>query len=527
MSAFNSSATPFQLLGRATYGPTQTELAYVQKNGWEKWVAYQLAAPEKEVEMEQRLANATLPIRFRRIKGENAFGEPIEGEEETAVRKLEYLNATPAQLYDLIAENRKVKLSFEEKHRPANEVRAATMLRQRYSEYQLLEVMTEFWHNHFNVQADANLNIGAFFPLHDRAIRDNVFGNFRTLLEAIAQSPAMLYYLNNNESKSGPANENYARELFELHTLGAGAYLNAVYNKWKQVPGAFEEKPIGYIDQDVYEAARAFTGWTVGDGARLGHQERLPETGDFFYYEAWHDNYQKRVLGVEIEANQPPLADGKKVLDLVAYHPATAKHVCEKLCQRFIGDTYPESLVTTLSEIWIKNQTDPDQIKKVLYALLYSLDFCSAPAQKIKTPPELIMSFLRGIGADLTPHQSIYYTVIQMGYKPFGWPAPTGHPDTNSYWISSNMLLNRWNAIIGLLYNKEAISYNLEKHFKTKGKTADEVQKECYIALCGTEPSEKIVAQMATIKGGREEVSPDFIRKTVGLIGLLPEFQYR
>ena len=89
------------------------------------------------------------------------------------------------------------------------------------------------------------------------------------------------------------------------------------------------------------------------------------------------------------------------------------------------------------------------------------------------------------------------------------------------------MLLNRWNAIIGLLYNKEAISYNLEKHFKIKGKTASEVQKDCYIALCGTEPSEKIVAQMAAIKGGREEVSPDFIRKTVGLIGLLPEFQYR
>jgi uncharacterized protein (DUF1800 family) len=527
MSASNVSFVPFKLLGRATYGPTQKELEYVIGNGWAKWVAYQLAAPEQEVAMEQRLANATLPIRFRRIKGENAFGEPIEGDEETAVRKLEYLNATTAQLYDLIADNRKVKLSFEEKHRPANEVRAATILRQRYSEYQLREVMAEFWHNHFNVQADANLNIGAFFPLHDRAIRKNVFGNFRTLLEAIAQSPAMLYYLNNNESKSGPANENYARELFELHTLGAGAYLNAVYNKWKQVPGAFEEKPIGYIDQDVYEAARAFTGWTVGDGARLGHQERLPETGDFFYYEAWHDNYQKRVLGVEIEANQPPLVDGKKVLDLVAYHPATAKHLCEKLCQRFIGDTYPDSLVTTLSEIWIKNQTAPDQISLVLSALLNSEAYCSTSVRKIKRPPELIMSFLRGIGADLTPHQSIYYTVIQMGYKPFGWPSPTGHPDSDDYWISSNMLLNRWNAIIGLLYNKEAITYNLEKQFKTKDKTADEVQRACYIALCGTEPSEKTIAQMASIKAGRAEVSPDFIRKTVGLIGLLPEFQYR
>jgi len=523
----STEALPFELLSRATFGPTQEELEYVQKYGWAKWVANQLAAPEKESDMEQRLASATLPIRFRKIKGENSFGELIEGDEETATRKLEFLNATPAQLYDLIAENKKVKLSFEEKHRPVNEIRAATMLRQRYSKYQLREIMAEFWHNHFNVQADANLNIGAFFPLHDRAIRNNVFGNFRTLLEAIAQSPAMLYYLNNNESKSGPANENYARELFELHTLGSGVYLNAVYNKWKQVPGAFEEKPIGYIDQDVYEAARAFTGWTVGDGARLGHQERLPETGEFFYYEAWHDNYQKRVLGVEIEANQPPLADGKKVLDLVAYHHATAKHLCEKLCQRFIGDTYPESLVTTLSEIWIKNQTASDQISKVLSALLNSIEYCSASVQKIKRPPELIFSFLRGISADITPHQTIYYTIIQMGYKPFGWPAPTGHPDNNEYWISSNMLLNRWNAIISLLYNKEAITYNLEKHFKTKGKTADEVQKECYKALCGTEPSEKIIAQMASIKAGREEVSPDFIRKTVGLIGLLPKFQYR
>ena len=140
----------------------------------------------------------------------------------------------------------------------------------------------------------------------------------------------MLVYLNNRSSRAGSANENYARELLELHTLGRGAYLNTLYDRWRDVPGATEGRPQGYIDQDVYEAARAFTGWTIADGTGLGGGMALPATGAFTYVEAWHDGYQKRVLGHEFDPFQAPMADGRKVLDLVADHPATAWNVCTR-----------------------------------------------------------------------------------------------------------------------------------------------------------------------------------------------------
>jgi len=336
----------------------------------------------------------------------------------------------------------------------------------------------------------------------------------------------MLYYLNNNDSKSGPANENYARELFELHTLGADSYLNSVYNKWKQVPGAIDEKPIGYIDQDVYEAARAFTGWTVGDGARLGHQERMPETGDFFYYEAWHDNYQKRVLGVEFESNQPPLSDGKLVLDLVAKHPATATHLCKKLCLRFIGEEVPETFIAELAKVWMDNNAAKDQIAKVLSFLLNSEAYKTASAKKVKRPPELMMSFLRAINADIVPHQSLYYLQIQMGYKPFAYPSPTGHPDTNGYWISSNMMLQRWNAIIALLYNKEAVTYDLVKQNPTHFNKAIELQTWWYERLCGVSPDANAIARLNAINRGIP-LNEQTLKQTIAFIGASPAFQYR
>ena len=116
------------------------------------------------------------------------------------------------------------------------------------------------------------------------------------------------------------------------------AYLNALYNKWRHVPGALQGPPEGYIDQDVYEAARAFTGWTIEDGAGIGGRPQLPKTGKFIYVETCHDSYQKRVLATEFEPYQPPLADGRKVLDLVAEHPATARYVVRKLCTRLVSD---------------------------------------------------------------------------------------------------------------------------------------------------------------------------------------------
>lgn len=191
--------------------------------------------------------------------------------------------------------------------RPAMEVASANWIRVTYSEWQLKELMVEFWHNHFNVAVIADMVIGSCLPAYDRdVIRKNVFGDFWIFLEDIAKSPAMLYYLNNKASQASPANENYARELFELHTLVEEHYFNDLYDKWRDVPGALEGKPIGYIDKDVYEAAHAFTGWTIADEIanwRSGQKEFFADTGEFYYFDGWQDNYQKRILDVEIKSN--------------------------------------------------------------------------------------------------------------------------------------------------------------------------------------------------------------------------------
>src|SRR5258708_6681680 len=238
-------------------------------------------------------------------------------------RPLTWLSAPIEKLWPL--DDQKTMMAHQERIRPAEEVRMASWVKAVYSKWQLREIMVEFWHNHFNINAFQEPRIACTFPIYDReVIRKNCFGNFRTFLEDVARSTAMQYYLDNFSSKASPANENYARELFELHTLGSDFYFNNLYNRWREVPGASNGKPIGYIDEDVYEAARSFTGWTIADGSGIGKGDNLPNTGRFYYYDGWHDNYQKRVLGVEFDPNQPPLADGLKVLDLVAYHPATA-----------------------------------------------------------------------------------------------------------------------------------------------------------------------------------------------------------
>src|SRR5258708_26640945 len=211
-------------------------------------------------------------------------------------------------------------LAGAERQRPRLEVMAATLIRAVYSRWQLREMMVDFWHNHFNVNAAGDQAVAAALPSYDRdAIRPNALGNYRQLLGAVAKAPAMLIYLNNRSSRAGNANENFARELFELHGLGRGAYLNDLYSRWREVPGAGDGHASGYIDGDVYEAARAFTGWSIEDGAGLGGELRLPVTGRFVYVEAWHDNYQKRVLATQLDPFQPAMAEGDEVLGLVAY----------------------------------------------------------------------------------------------------------------------------------------------------------------------------------------------------------------
>jgi uncharacterized protein (DUF1800 family) len=263
----------------------------------------------------------------------------------------------------------------------------------------------------------------------------------------------MQYYLSNRSSRAGSANENYARELFELHTMGRGAYLNDRYDRWREVPGALKGKPAGYIDQDVYEAARAFTGWTIEDGSGVDARRKLPQTGQFVYVENWHDGYQKRVLATEFDAFAPALADGRQVLDLIAAHPATAHFLCDKLCRRLIGEDASVRVREQLAEIWLAHTESHDQIARVLRALLLSRDFTGRRAAKTRRPLFLAAAFARAMEVDLVYADPLGGEIAAAGQNLFAWPTPAGLPDESAPFLTSQAMRHRWSMLLGLAEN--------------------------------------------------------------------------
>lgn len=420
-----------KILNRIGFGANTASLDRLTKLGFKSYVEEQLNPSEKEapILVAQRK-------KFKFVQDELGIkGQPFH-----------YIHAELSELWELTKNEEKQTL-------PAAEVIIHTWLNAIYSPWQLREIMVHFWHNHFNISVHADERIAATLPLYDReVIRKNCFGNFRTFLEDVAKSQAMLLYLDNASSRASPANENFARELFELHTLGKDNYLNHLYNKWREVPGATEGKAQGYIDEDIYEAARAFTGWTIADGAWTENGDK-PNTGAFLYLEKWHDNYQKRILGVEFDSNQAPLSDGQKVLDLLAFHEGTARFLCTKLCIRLIADQPPESIVNKAVKTWIKHQESPQQIQAVLQTILLSEEFMDSLGSKVKNPFELLCSMIRTLDLDFMPNLNLQWMLQQMGYHLFSWATPTGHPDQASYWLNSSMMLKRWNSMPSILFD--------------------------------------------------------------------------
>ncbi len=414
-------------------------------------------------------------------------------------------------------------------------VAAATLVRAVHSRWQLREVLVDFWHNHFNVNALGDNLVAVALPAYDRdVIRAHALGNFRDMLEAVAQSAAMQIYLNNRSSRGGAANENYARELFELHTLGRPAYLNALYNKWRKVPGALEGKPSGYIDQDVYEAARAFTGWSIEDGAGIGAGRRLPTTGKFTYVETWHDNYQKRVLASEFDPYQSPLADGRRVLDLVADHPATARYVCDKLCRRLVSDTPDQALVVDASKVWVEHRRKPDQIARTVEAIARSDAFRRSAGAKVKRPLELYASFARAAGIDIAPTPGLLGELDGSGQRLFGWGPPTGHPDENDYWLSSNMMRRRWSLLLGLSDDAWKAGTPQVALMLAQKPTPEQAVNAAHRQLLGVEAPPKVT--MAIVEGmglkpgtpfdTRKDVLP-LAKRMLAYCAMTPAFQVR
>jgi uncharacterized protein (DUF1800 family) len=336
-------------------------------------------------------------------------------------------------------------------NKPAYELVDATILRAVYSRKQLVEMLADFWHNHFNIYSWQDDGVPLLVSYNRDVLRGHMLGNFRQMLEAVAIHPSMLYYLNQNNSSDAGPNENFARELFELHTLGAENYLGV------RDPNTVEKDAngisVGYVDNDIYEAARCLTGWRIDDD--LGEwEDGIEKTGNFIYHKPWHDRFNKLVLGKYIPADQPDLQDGRDVLDLLAYHPGTARHIARKLCRRFISDLPSDSVVQAVAAAFTEFRDAPDQLKRVMETLLLSDEFKQTWGQKIKRPFEASMSILRGLNSEFTRIPSgVTWMLSLMGQPIFERRSPDGYPDTKEVWANSMSILYRWNFAVGITEN--------------------------------------------------------------------------
>jgi uncharacterized protein (DUF1800 family) len=313
---------------------------------------------------------------------------------------------------------------------------ANKLYRAVYSNRQLQEVLTDFWYNHFNVFLDKGADRYMVTAYERDVIRPNVYGKFKDLLLATAKSPAMLFYLDNAQSVGDNAmanrnpnaknkrglNENYGRELMELHTLGVDG---------------------GYTQSDVTNVARCFTGWTVRD-PRGG--------GDFFYNDRLHDKGEKIVLGVTIPAGGG-MEDGLKVLDILEHHPSTARFISKSLAIRFVSDNPPQALVDRMASTFINTDGDLTAVMKTMFL---SPEFMSKDAYraKVKTPLEMVVSAIRSTNAEMNFPFAVVQQLNQLGEPLYRKQEPTGYSNKSSEWVNSASLLARMNFSLALTNNK-------------------------------------------------------------------------
>src|SRR5437016_9264537 len=317
------------------------------------------------------------------------------------------------------------------------DLQRAKLLRAVYSERQLYEVMVDFWENHFSIFANKDDDRYLLTSFDRETIRPFVMGRFRDLLGATAHSPAMLYYLDNWRSSvprpypakgdkpagvDGGLNENYARELMELHTMG--------------VEG-------GYTQKDVQEVARCFTGWTI---------EKPNQEGLFLYRPGLHDDGEKTVLGHKILPGGG-IGDGERVLDILATHPATARFIATKLARRFISDDPPKSVIDRAAAVFLK--TD-GSIRETLRGIITSPEFFSTTAfrAKLRSPFEYVAAAMRAMNAETDGDRPVLDLIGRMGQPLFGRITPDGYSDRAEQWLSSGAMVARLNFANALATNR-------------------------------------------------------------------------
>ena len=483
------------VLNRFAFGPRPGEVDAVAKMGIDRWFERQLGGDLPDAKVEEELQ--ALPA-LHMATAEIVRTYPPPGLVLRQAREAGILpnDVAPKDLQgDAKKELRQKVLAWgrEQGYRPERELIGQLMVQKLTravdSENQLSSVMTDFWFNHFNVSLTNGRARAYLLPSERDAIRPYALGRFRDLLDATAKSPAMLIYLDNAQSsapagatttlqdemqkrpmragggrgrfggggagrfakagaqdgaaagkvagKKGPKglNENYARELMELHTLGVDG---------------------GYTQQDVIEVARAFTGWTVLPPGKNREQveNRLARAemagglgfhheGEFLFRADQHDAGEKTVLGTRFPAGRG-IEDGEAVLDLLAANRATARHIAGQLAVRFVSDHPPQALVDRLTDVYLKTGGDS---RRLLIAIAESPEFWSKDAvgAKVKSPFELAASALRATGSHLDDPKETLKWIARMGQPLYAYQAPTGYPDRAEAWVNTGSLLNRMN----------------------------------------------------------------------------------
>ncbi|QQS39733.1 MAG: DUF1800 domain-containing protein [Acidobacteriota bacterium] len=498
------------VLNRLGFGPRPGDVEKVRAMGISKYIESQLDPRSiDDRTADQKLARLdvlkmdTVEI-FAKYPNPGALLQMLEGGRNASANSAENGNEAEMRSEQQQRRAKLAKVYAENGFRPANrimfEVETSRILRAAYSERQLEEVMVDFWANHFNVFS-GKAATRWYIPAYERdVIRKHALGNFKDLVMGTAKHPAMLFYLDNFQSvapnagarngrqgllgravrdgrldprvrerlkarglsdeqidqrieQAGAANrrginENYARELMELHTLGVDG---------------------GYTQKDIQEVARAFTGWTIFDARgyrraaaqiaggredqRIVRQARQlgldPDTpsGSFVFAGRLHDDGPKMVLGQKID--EGGIKDGEKVIDILVSHPSTSRYIARKLAVKFVNDKPDEALVERVAKAFRDSKGD---IKSTLRALFYDDQFF-APENyraKIKTPFELLVSSLRAVDAQTVGSRQLNGLLRRMGEPLYGYQAPTGYPDSAEDWVNTGALLERMNFAVAL-----------------------------------------------------------------------------